>query len=197
MLELKDVSKSFSKTLFRNITFTLVQGQRLSIMGPSGSGKTTLLRCICGLDSFDSGSINLDGENIQNTPTEKRGIGLIFQKPVLYHHLNVSGNIKLGNKNADVSEILELIHLSGYENRRVDELSGGEAQRLALGRSIVAEPRFLLLDEPFSSLDETLRKKLLQETIELLEHKRIGSILVTHNHEEAKLFAENSILLDA
>ena len=108
----------------------------------------------------------------------------------------MSGNIKLGNKNADVKEILELIHLPGYENRRVDELSGGEAQRLALGRSIVAEPRFLLLDEPFSSLDETLRKKLLQDTIELLEHKNIGSILVTHNHEEAKLFSENSILLE-
>lgn len=196
MLEIKDVSKSFSKTLFQNISFTIEQGQRLSIMGPSGSGKTTLLRCICGLDSFDSGSINLDGVNIQETPTEKRGIGLIFQKPVLYHHLDVGGNIKLGNKNADVKEILELIHLPGYGNRRVDELSGGEAQRLALGRSIVAEPRFLLLDEPFSSLDETLRKKLLRDTIELLEHKKIGSILVTHNHEEAKLFSENSILLE-
>ena len=91
---------------------------------------------------------------------------------------------------------LELIQLPGYENRRVDELSGGEAQRLALGRSIVAEPRFLLLDEPFSSPDETLRKKLLQDTIELLEQRKIGSILVTHNHEEAKLFSENSILLE-
>ena len=196
MLEIKDVSKSFSKTLFQNISFTIEQGQRLSIMGPSGAGKTTLLRCICGLDSFDSGSINLDGVNIQETPTEKRGIGLIFQKPVLYHHLDVRGNIKLGNKNADVKEILELIQLPGYGNRRVDELSGGEAQRLALGRSIVAEPRFLLLDEPFSSLDETLRKKLLQDTIELLEQRKIGSILVTHNHEEAKLFSENSILLE-
>ena len=196
MLEIKDVSKSFSKTLFQNISFTIEQGQRLSIMGPSGCGKTTLLRCICGLDTFDSGSINLDGVNIQETPTEKRGIGLIFQKPVLYHHLDVRGNIKLGNKNADVKEILELIQLPGYGNRRVDELSGGEAQRLALGRSIVAEPRFLLLDEPFSSLDETLRKKLLQDTIELLEQRKIGSILVTHNHEEAKLFSENSILLE-
>ena len=193
MLEIKDVSKSFSKTLFQNISFTIEQGQRLSIMGPSGSGKTTLLRCICGLEDLDEGRIMLDGRDITNTLAEERGIGLIFQRPVLYPHLDVKGNLKLGAQDCDVAATLEEVDLSGFENRRVETLSGGEGQRIALARALLAKPSVLLLDEPFSSLDEELSDKLLSDVRDLLKARNCPAILVTHNHEVAGKFADSVI----
>ena len=193
MLEIKDVSKSFSKTLFQNISFTIEQGQRLSIMGPSGSGKTTLLRCICGLEDLDEGQIVLDGRDITYTLAEERGIGLIFQRPVLYPHLDVKGNLKLGSQDCDVSATLAEVDLIGFENRRVETLSGGEGQRIALARALLANPSVLLLDEPFSSLDEELSDKLLSDVRGLLKARNCPAILVTHNHDVAKKFADSVI----
>ena len=179
--------------LFEDFNLELQSGEIIAITGPSGCGKTTLLRCICGLEDLDEGRIELDGRDITNTLAEDRGIGLIFQRPVLYPHLDVKGNLKLGSQDCDVSATLTEVDLIGFENRRVETLSGGEGQRIALARALLANPSVLLLDEPFSSLDEELSDKLLSDVRGLLKARNCPAILVTHNHDVAKKFADSVI----
>ena len=193
MLTCKGLGKSFDKILFNDFNLDLQSGEIVAITGPSGCGKTTLLRCICGLEDLDEGRIMLDGRDITNTLAEERGIGLIFQRPVLYPHLDVKGNLKLGAQDCDVAATLEEVDLSGFENRRVETLSGGEGQRIALARALLANPSVLLLDEPFSSLDEELSDKLLSDVRGLLKARDCPAILVTHNHDVAKKFADSVI----
>lgn len=193
MLRCKGLGKSFDKILFNDFNLDLQSGEIVAITGPSGCGKTTLLRCICGLEDLDEGQIMLDGRDITNTLAEERGIGLIFQRPVLYPHLDVRGNLKLGAQDCDVAATLEEVDLSGFENRRVETLSGGEGQRIALARALLAKPSVLLLDEPFSSLDEELSDKLLSDVRDLLKARNCPAILVTHNHEVAGKFADSVI----
>ena len=193
MLTCKGLGKSFDKILFNDFNLDLQSGEIVAITGPSGCGKTTLLRCICGLEDLDEGQIMLDGRDITNTLAEERGIGLIFQRPVLYPHLDVKGNLKLGAQDCDVAATLEEVDLSGFENRRVETLSGGEGQRIALARSLLAKPSVLLLDEPFSSLDEELSDKLLSDVRDLLKARNCPAILVTHNHDVARKFADSVI----
>ena len=145
------LSKTFEKNLFKEFDLDLDAGQIIAITGPSGCGKTTLLRCICGLEELDEGQILLDGLDITKMLPEERGIGLIFQRPVLYPHLNVERNLKLGDKRANVPTALAEVGLQVLEKRGVDTLSGGEGQRVALARALLANPSVLLLDEPFSS----------------------------------------------
>tara|TARA_B100000674_G_scaffold88613_1_gene61465 strand:- start:13987 stop:14577 length:591 start_codon:yes stop_codon:yes gene_type:complete len=193
MLTCKGLGKSFDKILFNDFNLDLQSGEIVAITGPSGCGKTTLLRCICGLEDLDEGQIMLDGRDITNTLAEERGIGLIFQRPVLYPHLDVKGNLKLGAQDCDVAATLEEVDLSGFENRRVETLSGGEGQRIALARALLAKPSVLLLDEPFSSLDEELSDKLLSDVRDLLKARNCPAILVTHNHDVARKFADSVI----
>ena len=193
MLTCKGLGKSFDKILFNDFNLDLQSGEIVALTGPSGCGKTTLLRCICGLEDLDEGQIMLDGRDITNTLAEERGIGLIFQRPVLYPHLDVKGNLKLGAQDCDVAATLEEVDLSGFENRRVETLSGGEGQRIALARALLAKPSVLLLDEPFSSLDEELSDKLLSDVRELLKARNCPAILVTHNHDVARKFADSVI----
>ena len=193
MLSCKGLVKSFDKMLFEDFNLELQSGEIIAITGPSGCGKTTLLRCICGLEDLDEGRIELDGRDITNTLAEDRGIGLIFQRPVLYPHLDVKGNLKLGSQDCDVSATLAEVDLIGFENRRVETLSGGEGQRIALARALLANPSVLLLDEPFSSLDEELSDKLLSDVRGLLKARNCPAILVTHNHDVAKKFADSVI----
>tara|TARA_A100001234_G_C12592652_1_gene371279 strand:- start:311 stop:901 length:591 start_codon:yes stop_codon:yes gene_type:complete len=193
MLSCKGLVKSFDKMLFENFNLELQSGEIVAITGPSGCGKTTLLRCICGLEDLDEGQIVLDGRDITYTPAEERSIGLIFQRPVLYPHLDVKGNLKLGSQDCDVSATLAEVDLIGFENRRVETLSGGEGQRIALARALLANPSVLLLDEPFSSLDEELSDKLLSDVRGLLKARNCPAILVTHNHDVAKKFADSVI----
>ena len=193
MLSCTELGKSFDKLLFNDFNLELQSGEIVAITGPSGCGKTTLLRCICGLEDLDEGQIMLDGQDITNTLAEERGIGLIFQRPVLYPHLDVKGNLKLGAQDGDVAATLEEVDLSGFENRRVETLSGGEGQRIALARALLANPSVLLLDEPFSSLDEELSDKLLSDVRGLLKARNCPAILVTHNHDVAKKFADSVI----
>jgi len=193
MLLCKGLGKSFDKLLFNDFNLELNSGEIVALTGPSGCGKTTLLRCICGLEDLDEGQIVLDGRDITNTLAEERGIGLIFQRPVLYPHLDVKGNLKLGAQDCDVGATLEEVDLSGFENRRVETLSGGEGQRIALARALLANPSVLLLDEPFSSLDEELSDKLLSDVRGLLKARDCPAILVTHNHDVAKKFADSVI----
>ena len=170
-------------------------GEIVAITGPSGCGKTTLLRCICGLDFIDSGTINLDGNDITEWPAEDRGIGMIFQRPVLFPHLNVRQNLLLGNKSGNVEQSLKEVNMSGFENRSVNNLSGGEGQRISLARALLANPRVLLLDEPFSSIDEELSMKLVEDVRKILKKRQTPAILVTHNKTIARKFADSVISL--
>tara|TARA_B110000495_G_C22895550_1_gene522479 strand:- start:328 stop:915 length:588 start_codon:yes stop_codon:yes gene_type:complete len=195
MLKCNALTKSFDKNLFLDFNLELQPGEIIAITGPSGCGKTTLLRCICGLDNPDSGEIYLDGIEITNLPPERRGIGLIFQKPVLYPHLSVEGNLRLGNRNGDISKSLEEVGMAEFQERNIESLSGGEGQRIALARALLAEPKVLLLDEPFSSLDEELSTKLVQDVKEILKERKCSAIFVTHNKTIASEFADSVISL--
>ena len=189
MLDCEALTKAFDKTLFKNLDIHLGPGEILAVLGPSGCGKSTLLRCICGLESLDSGTIRLNEVDITNFEAEDRGIGLIFQRPVLYPHLSVSGNLSLASKSGH-EEALEEGGLSGFEGRAVENLSGGEGQRVALASALLAEPDVLLLDEPFSALDSDLSVRLLKDVRQLLKKRKCPAILVTHNQQEAEMFSD-------
>ena len=192
MLSCLNLSKKYGKILFNELNINLEKGEILAIIGPSGSGKTTLLRCICGLEELDSGKILLNGDDITKIPAEERGIGLLFQKPVLYPHLTVSGNLSLASFNNHDKALVE-VGLPNFEDRDVDTLSGGEGQRVALARALLANPNVLLLDEPFSALDLDMSIKLINDVRALLKYRSCPAILVTHNIEEAKLFSDRMI----
>ena len=192
MLSCLNLSKKYGKILFNELNINLEKGEILAIIGPSGCGKTTLLRCICGLEELDSGKILLNGGDITKIPAEERGIGLLFQKPVLYPHLTVSGNLSLASFNNHDKALVE-VGLPNFEDRDVDTLSGGEGQRVALARALLANPNVLLLDEPFSALDLDMSIKLISDVRDLLKDRSCPAILVTHNIEEAKLFSDRMI----
>ena len=192
MLSCLNLSKKYGKILFNELNINLEKGEILAIIGPSGCGKTTLLRCICGLEELDSGKILLNGDDITKIPAEERGIGLLFQKPVLYPHLTVSGNLSLASFYNHEKALIE-VGLPNFENRDVDTLSGGEGQRVALARALLANPNVLLLDEPFSALDLDMSIKLINDVRALLKDRSCPAILVTHNIEEAKLFSDRMI----
>ena len=192
MLNCLNLSKKYGKILFNELNINLEKGEILAIIGPSGCGKTTLLRCICGLEELDSGKILLNGDDITKIPAEERGIGLLFQKPVLYPHLSVSGNLSLASLNNHDKALVE-VGLPNFEDRDVDTLSGGEGQRVALARALLANPNVLLLDEPFSALDLDMSIKLINDVRALLKDRSCSAILVTHNIEEAKLFSDRMI----
>ena len=192
MLSCLNLSKKYGKILFNELNINLEKGEILAIIGPSGCGKTTLLRCICGLEELDSGKIFLNGDDITKVPAEERGIGLLFQKPVLYPHLTVSGNLSLASFNNHDKALVE-VGLPNFEDRDVDTLSGGEGQRVALARALLANPNVLLLDEPFSALDLDMSIKLINDVRALLKDRSCPAILVTHNIEEAKLFSDRII----
>ena len=177
------------------ISFDIPFGSSLGLVGQSGCGKTTLLRCICGLEDLDSGDLLLEGRDISTLNAEERGIGLIFQKAVLYPHLNVEGNLRLGNKKGDITNALVEVGMEGFEERRVESLSGGEGQRVSLARALLAKPKVLLLDEPFSSLDEELSRRLVSDVRSILKERKCPAILVTHNKNIAENFADYVISL--
>ena len=195
MLICKNLKKSFDNELFSNFDLTVKPGEIIAITGPSGCGKTTLLRCICGLDFIDTGTITLDDNDITEWPAEDRGIGMIFQRPVLFPHLNVEQNLLLGSKSGNVEQSLKEVNMSGFENRSVNNLSGGEGQRISLARALLAKPRVLLLDEPFSSIDEELSMRLVEDVRKILKKRQTPAILVTHNKTIARKFADSVISL--
>jgi len=174
-----------------DVTLSLEPGEVLGILGPSGSGKSTLLRSIAGLERLDAGSVSWHGEDITAVPVHKRGFALMFQDGQLFPHRTVAQNIAYPLRiagtpsQARVTELLALVGLAGFGDRRVTDLSGGEQQRVALARSLAAEPRLLLLDEPLSSLDRELRERLAGDLRRILDETATTAIFVTHDQDEA------------
>ena len=196
-IQVKDIMlKHGSKVILESCSFNVKSGGRMALLGPSGCGKTTLLRAIAGLHRISSGTISLDNDDVTEISVEKRGIGLIFQRPLLMPHLDVWGNLRLGQKRYNEEEIrimLDLIGLNDFGSRKVDQLSGGESQRIAVGRALLAKPRVLLLDEPFSNLDSSLRIRLSMDIAQILESRNTTAILVTHDANEAERFSHISM----
>lgn len=186
--------------------FDLDAGKLLALVGESGSGKTTLLRMLAGLETPDHGEIRLDGQTI-STPRavlapERRGIGLVFQNHALFPHLTVEGNITFGLRHLSreeraevVPSVLDLVGLGGYRKRYPHELSGGERQRIALARALAPNPRLLLLDEPFSSLDARLRQSVRDETRAILRERKATAVFVTHDTGDALSIADRIVVL--
>lgn len=184
--------------------FTVAPAQRLAIIGPSGCGKSTLLRIIAGLEPGHRGTISYDGVDITKQPAQQRRIGLMFQDHALFPHLSVAANIGYGLHGqtksaiaARVAALLQLIGLTHLAQRYPDQLSGGERQRVALARSLAPSPRLLLLDEPFASLDRSLRDRLLDELPQWLTREGVAAIYVTHDANEACQIASDMLVMRA
>ena len=190
-LEIKGLEKKY-KDFTLSLSMAIEEGEFISLIGPSGSGKSTLLSVIAGILSPDRGEILLSGDDITGRRIQDRGIGMVFQDMALFPSMNVKKNIQAGMKEKDrkkrnelAGKLLELVGLPGYGKRSISSLSGGEAQRVALARSIAAEPRILLLDEPLSSLDAPLRKHLRAAIRMIHDSLGITMLYVTHDREEA------------
>ena len=179
------------------------RGSVTAILGPSGCGKTTTLRVISGLEVPDDGQVWVEGEEVVGPdewiPPEKRRVGFVFQQLALFPHLDVAGNVGFGLKRGErkerVPEMLALVGLEGYEKRRPHELSGGQAQRVAVARALAPRPRALLLDEPFASLDVSLRADVRAEVAEVLASAGTTTLLVTHDQDEALSMGDQVVVM--
>ena len=187
-----------------DISFSMEKGELLCILGPSGSGKSTLLSAIAGIDSSVSGQFLLDGKDITSMPVQKRRIGMVFQDFSLFPSMNVEKNIQYGMRDIPVEEkerqtkkLLKMVDLPDYAKRKVNELSGGEAQRIALARAVAAKPQILLLDEPMSALDTPLRKRLRSTIRQIHDQTKITMLYVTHDREEAFAIADRIMIMRA
>jgi iron(III) transport system ATP-binding protein len=193
------------RTVVRDLSLTIPAGQVTCLLGPSGCGKSTTLRMIAGVDMQDSGSIYVDGKLVCDTvfrvPPERRSIGLMFQDFALFPHLSVADNVAFGlvdgaeARKKRVDELLERVALSGFSHKFPHELSGGEQQRVALVRALAPRPRILLMDEPFSGLDERLRDGIRDDTLGLLKEEGAAVLLVTHEPHEAMRMADEIALM--
>ncbi len=201
-LKLEKVAKTFLDGTRALLTTDLEvgAGEIISLLGPSGCGKTTLLRIIGGLETPDDGGrVYFDGQDVTDLPVERRRIGMVFQSYALFPNMNVRRNIGYGLKmlklpqgeiDARVSEVIEMCHLGGFEDRSISALSGGQRQRVALARAVAPRPRILLLDEPLSALDAALRDRLRDELATLLRRFDITAVFVTHDQTEALAIAD-------
>ena len=199
-LKLKNINLTFGKEkILDGLNLSINKGQFIAITGVSGSGKTSLLRIICGLEKPNDGEVHLDNNILFNDrisiPTEKRNIGLVIQEKVLFPHLNVKKNIEFGistkNNKQDISkDIMEKLNILDLAKKYPHELSGGESQRVALGRSIVMKPKVLMFDEPFTGLDKELKIKIYPTIKSILLKNEITAIMVTHDLNEVKALAD-------
>lgn len=205
-LSLKNISKKYKdKEILKNISFDIKEGELVCILGPSGCGKTTLLNIIGGFVSDFSGDVLLSDENINNIPPEKREIATVFQSYGLFTHKNVIDNVSYGLKLLKIDkntrenrakEMLEKVGLASYEKKKIKELSGGEQQRVAIARSMVLNPKLLLLDEPLSNLDVHLRDIMRKEIKRIQKQFGVTMIIVTHDQEDAFKLADRVIVIN-
>lgn len=205
ILELRDVSKQFpSHRAVTALNLEVTKGEFFALLGPSGCGKTTTLRLIAGFEEPTTGDIRLNGESIQHLRPYQRNVSTVFQNYALFPHLTVQENVEFGLRRRAASDmarmvrdVLELVQLSGKESRRPTQISGGERQRVALARSLVLAPDVLLLDEPLSALDPSLRRQVRAELKSLQRRVGITFLFVTHDQEEALSMADRIGVMQA
>ena len=205
-IRVSNISKRFGDFIaVENVTFDVMEGEMVALLGPSGSGKSTIMRIIAGLENPDAGQIFIDGFDVSRQQTQLRNIGFVFQHYALFKHMTVEKNISFGleikkkekyfikNK---TRELINLVNLSGYENHFPSQLSGGQRQRVALARALAPEPRILLMDEPFGSLDARIRENLAHWIHGLHKKINLTSIFVTHDQNEAMRIADKIVIIN-
>lgn len=209
-IEIRDVTKSFGDfKALKNVNLTVNEGELVALLGPSGSGKTTLLRIIAGLETADGGSLLFHGKDAVDRHAKDRQVGFVFQHYALFRHMTVFENIAFGLRvkprnvrlsekeiHDKVTELLKLVQLDWVAQRYPNQLSGGQRQRIALARALAVEPKVLLLDEPFGSLDAKVRKELRQWLRRFHDDLHITSLFVTHDQEEALEVADRIVVMN-
>lgn len=206
-VELRNVTKVFGTDTkaVDNVSFAIKRGEFFSLLGPSGCGKTTLLRMIAGFETPTSGTILLNGKDISNHPPYKRDVNMVFQNYALFPHMSIYNNIAYGLKMKKVpkskiaelvNEVIEMVKLTGLEDRKITQLSGGQQQRVALARALVNKPAVLLLDEPLGALDQKLREQMQIELVNLQEQVKITFIFVTHDQREALTISDRIAVMN-
>ncbi len=204
-LSIKNLNQNYGeKPILREINLDIREGETVVILGSSGCGKTTLLKAVAGLVQVESGSIRLDGRQVENLPPQDRRATMIFQNYALFPHMTVRENLEYGLKIKHESgesilkkrsEVVRILHLEGLEERPVSRLSGGQQQRVAIGRALIVEPSVLLFDEPLSNLDENLRKSMRREIKRILRELGSTSLYVTHDQNEAIAMADRVVVM--
>jgi putative spermidine/putrescine transport system ATP-binding protein len=205
VLDIRGVTKTFGAVrAVESFDLTVGDGELVCLLGPSGSGKSTLLRMVGGFETPTSGAITIDDEDVTRLSPEKRPTGMVFQSHALWTHMNVFRNLAFGLKlrrlprdeiRTRVEAALDQVGLKGYGERMTHQLSGGQQQRVALARSLVLEPKILLLDEPFASLDQHLRERLREEVRDLQQRLKITTLFVTHGQDEALALADRIVVM--
>ena len=205
-LSVKGLNVSYGKNhILKDINLEIENGEFVSILGKSGCGKTTLIKSIAGLLETDNGDINIFDKNVAGLPPEKRQTVIVFQDLRLFPHMNVEDNIAFAMKlkkmdkaviKEKVEKLLDQVRLVGFGKRKVSRLSGGQMQRVALARALGAEPKLLLLDEPFASLDEDLRKEMGELVRRLHRENGITTVMITHDKEEAMELSDRLALME-
>jgi sulfate transport system ATP-binding protein len=205
-IEIRGVNKNFGDFVaLQDIDLSIPSGQLTALLGPSGGGKSTLLRIIAGLESSDSGTIEIEGLDATGLPAQKRNVGFVFQHYAAFKHMTVAKNVAFGleirKKPKDevkrrVAELLELVHLDQFSHRLPSQLSGGQRQRMALARALAIEPSVLLLDEPFGALDAKVRKELREWLRRLHDEVHVTTVFVTHDQEEALEVSDNLVVIN-
>jgi len=205
-IEVRNVSKRFGEfQALSDVSITVADGALTALLGPSGSGKSTLLRIIAGLETPDTGTVLIDGENVTASPARSRGVGFVFQHYAPFKHMTVHDNVGFGLSvrkrpkqeiRDRVSELLSLVRLDGLAERYPSQLSGGQQQRMALARALAVQPQVLLLDEPFGALDAQVRAELREWLRRLHDEIHVTTIFVTHDQEEAMEVAEQIVVMN-
>jgi sulfate transport system ATP-binding protein len=206
-IEALNINKKFGDFVaLDNVSVDIPSGSLVALLGPSGGGKSTLLRVIAGLETADTGTVMINGEDATGLAPQRRNVGFVFQHYAAFKHLNVYRNVAFGLEirkrpkaeiNKRVTELLELVHLEAFANRFPAQLSGGQRQRMALARALAVEPTVLLLDEPFGALDAQVRKELRTWLRRLHDEMHVTTVFVTHDQEEAMEVAHRIVVMAA
>ena len=205
-IDVRGVGKKFGDFVaLDDVSVSIPTGQLTALLGPSGGGKSTLLRIIAGLETADTGTVSIEGRDATSLPAQKRNVGFVFQHYAAFKHLSVRKNVAFGleirktPKNevrARVDELLALVHLTQFADRKPAQLSGGQRQRMALARALAVQPSVLLLDEPFGALDAKVRKELRDWLRRLHDEIPVTTVFVTHDQEEALEVADEIVVIN-